>query len=163
MQELVGGWAVDGVWAIEEFDFGFVAEAQLVVVAADLGVFERDPLVDADAVVVAAFDLEGSGRHQVRQYGVVGDHNFGSRLGVPLRGLVHGQVKTSRKAPSPQPSPPKTAGEGTRRRESLAASPKLLLQLVRQLVQTSFVATGQFLQSRLRDAEKLLQQRDATD
>ena len=39
MQELVGGLAVDGVGAVEEFDFGFVAEAEFVVVAADLGVF----------------------------------------------------------------------------------------------------------------------------
>ena len=69
MEELVGGLAVDGVWAVEEFDFGFVAEAEFVVVVTDFGKVPSDPLVLVDAIVVAVFDHEGLRRHQVRQFG----------------------------------------------------------------------------------------------
>ena len=47
VQELTGDLAVDGVTAVEEFDFRIFTDAELVVVAADFGGFECNPVVPA--------------------------------------------------------------------------------------------------------------------
>ena len=78
--------AVDRVRAVEEFDFGAVAQAQLVVEATDLGVFPGDPFVGGNAVAMAPLDHEGTRRHEIGQLGVVGDVPH-----VPLEHFVFGR------------------------------------------------------------------------
>ncbi len=51
-QEGKGAFAVDRVWAVEVFDFGFVLEALQGVVTIGFSVFVGDPFVGGDAVVV---------------------------------------------------------------------------------------------------------------
>jgi hypothetical protein len=85
-EELERALAVDRVRSVEEFDFGAVAQAQLIVEAADLGVFPGHPLVGGNAVVVAPFDHERARRHEVGQLGVVGDMPH-----VPLEHFVFGR------------------------------------------------------------------------
>ena len=46
VQELEGALAIDRVRAIEEFDLGEIAEAELVVETAHAGKFMRDPFVN---------------------------------------------------------------------------------------------------------------------
>ena len=60
-----------------------LADAELVVVAFDLGIFPGDPLIRSHAVVMPAFDHERTRRHQVRQLGIVRDVSH-----IPLKDLV---------------------------------------------------------------------------
>ena len=52
VQEAEGAFAVDGVPAVEVFDFGALAQPEVVVKTADLGVLVGHPGVFAHAVVV---------------------------------------------------------------------------------------------------------------
>ena len=71
-QEVAGGGEVDFVAAGEELDGGAVGDFQAVLVEVeDFGIFGGDHVIGADAVVVAAFDHEGSGGDEVGQFGVV--------------------------------------------------------------------------------------------
>ena len=70
-QEGKGAFAVDRVWAVEVFDFGFVLEALQGVVTIGFSVFVGDPFVGGDAVVVAAFDHEGARANEPAHFGVV--------------------------------------------------------------------------------------------
>ena len=70
-QKVKGALTVDGVWAVEVFDFGFVSKSEEGVVAIGFGVFVGDPFVWGHAIVVAAFDHEGTGANEPTHFGVV--------------------------------------------------------------------------------------------
>jgi small basic protein (TIGR04137 family) len=55
---------------IEKLEGRAVADAELIVRAADLGVFVSHPLVRRDAVIVALLDHEGPRDHQIDQFRV---------------------------------------------------------------------------------------------
>ena len=64
VQEAEGTIAVDGVPAVEIFDFGALAQSEVVVKTADLRVLVSHPGVFAHAVVVPALHHERARNHQ---------------------------------------------------------------------------------------------------
>lgn len=60
VQEAEGAFAVDGVRAVEEFEFGAIADSQLIVVAPDFGKFAGDQFGWLTAVTKAGLDHERS-------------------------------------------------------------------------------------------------------
>jgi hypothetical protein len=72
VEELKGSFAVDGVWAVEVFDGGAVADTELVVEAAHFGELVVDPFIETDAVAVSAFDHERARGDEGCHFGVVG-------------------------------------------------------------------------------------------
>jgi hypothetical protein len=61
VQETEGADAVDGVWAVEEFYFRAITNADAVVETAHAGVFVRHPFIRGHAVIVSALDMKGRG------------------------------------------------------------------------------------------------------
>ena len=73
LQELVCVFAVDGMWSVEEFQLGAVADVQLVVMATDFAEFARDQFTRLAAVAMAGLDHKGTRRYQHGQLRIVGD------------------------------------------------------------------------------------------
>ncbi|MEY5014180.1 MAG: hypothetical protein RIS92_538 [Verrucomicrobiota bacterium] len=72
MEELKGSLAIDGVWAVEVFDGGSVADAELVVETAHFGELVVDPFIESDAVAMSAFYHEWAWGDEGCHFGVVG-------------------------------------------------------------------------------------------
>lgn len=71
MQERESALAVNFVTAEEKLDLGHFRDLQHAVDVADAGVFMGHPFIEADAVVVAAFNHERPRRDQPRHLGII--------------------------------------------------------------------------------------------
>jgi hypothetical protein len=71
VQKGEGALAVNLVAPQEEFDFGLLRNLEHAVDIANAGVFMRHPFIQADAIVVAAFDHERPGRDQPRHLCII--------------------------------------------------------------------------------------------
>lgn len=70
-QKCKGALAIDGVWAVEVFNFGFVGMTEQGIVAICFGIFVCDPFVGGHTVVVTAFDHEGAWTDEPTHFGIV--------------------------------------------------------------------------------------------
>ena len=83
-QEVERPFAMNGVGAVEKFDFSLICNSQFRVVPADFCKFPGHPLVDTHSIVMAAFYHEGLG-DQHGQFCIVGEITH-----VPFKDFVFG-------------------------------------------------------------------------
>src|SRR6266480_7767396 len=72
-QELERADSMDFMRTVEKLDGGPIRNFHIGIESTDFGVFVGNPFIPRNDVVMAAFDHEGTGGHQVRQFSMVGD------------------------------------------------------------------------------------------